>query len=150
MEQESWLSGALEEFSPMLMPAAHALVQAERDVEKAVSGLVTKKLWMKLNGAPSVGFHMLHIAGSIDRLLTYARGENLNQEQFNFLSAETDSSQTLEVAAVLQLTKESIQTALETISQRMKIVSIRELFEQLTVHRLNIRASFENILRVES
>jgi glutamate-ammonia-ligase adenylyltransferase len=42
------------------------------------------------------------------------------------------------------------QTALETISQRMKIVSIKKLFEQLTVHRLNIRASFENILRVES
>jgi len=42
------------------------------------------------------------------------------------------------------------QTALETISQRMKIVSVKKLFEQLTVHRLNIRASFENILRVES
>jgi glutamate-ammonia-ligase adenylyltransferase len=42
------------------------------------------------------------------------------------------------------------QTALETISQRMKIASVKNLFEQLIVHRLNIRASFENILRVES
>jgi uncharacterized damage-inducible protein DinB len=142
MEQESWLSGALEEFSPILMPAAHALVQAERDVEKAVSNLATKELWMKLNGAPSVGFHMLHIAGSIDRLLTYARGENLNQEQFNFLSAETDSSQTANTAEVLQLTKQSFHAALETI----KKTSDEILFEPRTVGRMKLPTNVFGLL----
>jgi glutamate-ammonia-ligase adenylyltransferase len=37
--------------------------------------------------------------------------------------------------------------ALETINKRMKTASIENLLEQLTFHRLNIRASFENILK---
>jgi glutamate-ammonia-ligase adenylyltransferase len=36
--------------------------------------------------------------------------------------------------------------ALLTIALRMKLVSISDLLEKLTVHRLNIRQSFENIL----
>ena len=38
------------------------------------------------------------------------------------------------------------QNALQTICERMKIASINELLEKLTFHRLNIRASFENVL----
>jgi glutamate-ammonia-ligase adenylyltransferase len=38
------------------------------------------------------------------------------------------------------------QNALQTISRRMKISSVGELLENLTFHRLNIRASFENVL----
>ena len=39
------------------------------------------------------------------------------------------------------------QTALQTIVMRMELASTKDLLEQLTFHRLNIRASFENILR---
>jgi glutamate-ammonia-ligase adenylyltransferase len=39
------------------------------------------------------------------------------------------------------------QTALQTIVRRMKFESIKDLLEQLTFHRLNIRASFEAILK---
>jgi glutamate-ammonia-ligase adenylyltransferase len=39
------------------------------------------------------------------------------------------------------------QPALKVICRRMKIHSIGELHERLTLHRLNIRASFENILQ---
>ncbi len=38
------------------------------------------------------------------------------------------------------------QIALETIIKRMNLSSIQNLLENLTVHRLNIRSSFENIL----
>lgn len=41
------------------------------------------------------------------------------------------------------------QTALQTIVKRMKLASIKDLLEQLTFHRLNIRASFENIRFVQ-
>ncbi len=37
--------------------------------------------------------------------------------------------------------------ALETIAKRMKIESIGKLLEALTFHRLNIRASFENVFK---
>lgn len=39
------------------------------------------------------------------------------------------------------------QNALRVICQRMRIAAINELFEKLTFHRLNIRASSENILQ---
>jgi uncharacterized damage-inducible protein DinB len=37
-----------------------------------------------------VGFHVRHAAGSIDRLLTYARGEQLSAAQLARLAAEGD------------------------------------------------------------
>jgi glutamate-ammonia-ligase adenylyltransferase len=39
------------------------------------------------------------------------------------------------------------QTALETISKRMRLESVKDLLEQLTFHRLAFRASFENVLK---
>ena len=39
------------------------------------------------------------------------------------------------------------QTALRVIVKRMSLASVGDLFEQLTAHRLNIRASFENIFK---
>ncbi len=39
------------------------------------------------------------------------------------------------------------QTALETIAKRMQIDSVKDLLEQLTLQRLNIRASFDAILK---
>ena len=38
------------------------------------------------------------------------------------------------------------QNALQIISARMNLSSFKELLEKLTIHRLNIRASFENIV----
>jgi len=38
------------------------------------------------------------------------------------------------------------QTALQIVAERMKIVAVQNLLEQLTAHRLNIRASFENVI----
>ncbi|CAN5374238.1 bifunctional [glutamate--ammonia ligase]-adenylyl-L-tyrosine phosphorylase/[glutamate--ammonia-ligase] adenylyltransferase [soil metagenome] len=39
------------------------------------------------------------------------------------------------------------QNALQTISQRMRLASVADLLEKLTFHRLNIRSSFEYILK---
>jgi hypothetical protein len=63
------------------MPAAHALVQCREDVEALVAGLSPAQLSMRPAGAASVAFHLRHIAGSLDRLLTYARGQGLSDAQ---------------------------------------------------------------------
>jgi uncharacterized damage-inducible protein DinB len=72
----------------MLMPPAHALVQASEDIERAASELTVAELWVKPGGAASVGFHLRHIAGSTDRLLTYARGERLTETQRQAVALE--------------------------------------------------------------
>jgi uncharacterized damage-inducible protein DinB len=70
------------------MPAAHALAQSRADIEAHAGRLSTQQVWTEAEGGPSVGFHLRHIAGSIDRLLTYTAGRNLTNEQFRFLAEE--------------------------------------------------------------
>lgn len=87
-EPDVWLRGPVLGISPRLQPAAHALLQTVEDVERALAGLTSDQLWTTPGGAASVGFHVMHLAGSTDRLLTYARGETLTETQRARLQAE--------------------------------------------------------------
>jgi uncharacterized damage-inducible protein DinB len=72
----------------LLQPAAHAFIQAQEDVERAVATLRPEDLWLEPGGAASVGFHLAHLSGATDRLLTYSRGERLSDAQKKKLGAE--------------------------------------------------------------
>lgn len=72
------------------MPAAHALIDALEDIEKSVSELTSDQLWLKPGGAASIGFHLKHVPGSLERLLTYARGESLTRRQLNAIREEEE------------------------------------------------------------
>lgn len=87
VEPEAWLAGPVDGVVPHLVPVAHALVQAGRDLE-ALSALDPAALWARPAGVASVGFHLQHVAGVLDRLLTYARGEALNDLHRSALRAE--------------------------------------------------------------
>lgn len=100
-ETEAWLRGALPGVSLLLTPVAHALVQAAIDIERAAVRLTPKEVWSTPGGAPSVGFHLRHIAGSIDRLLTYARGRQLGAEQLRRLSIESLPGEPAEESVML-------------------------------------------------
>ena len=88
MATEAWLSGPIAGIDPLLLPAAHALVQARTDILAAASTLGAVQLWARPGGAASVAFHLCHVEGSIDRLLTYARGEQLDDAQRQALAVE--------------------------------------------------------------
>lgn len=91
MKREAWLDGKLENFSAIKMPAAHALAQAKYEIENAPE-LNFEELNARPNNISSAAFHLKHIAGSIDRLLTYTRDENLTEKQFDFLKSETSEN----------------------------------------------------------
>jgi hypothetical protein len=78
---EVWLRGPVEGVDALLMPVAHALLQAREDLPRIAEGLTPEQLWARPGGAASLGFHLLHVAGSLDRLCTYARGGALTPEQ---------------------------------------------------------------------
>jgi uncharacterized damage-inducible protein DinB len=86
---EPWLRGPVPGVAPLLQPVAHALQQAVEDIRRVVTPLDITALWARPGGAASVGFHVLHAAGALDRLFTYARGEMLSTEQLASLKAET-------------------------------------------------------------
>jgi hypothetical protein len=85
---EVWLRGPVSGIEPLLQPAAHTLLQVGEDVRPIVQHLTTNQLWARPGGAASIGFHLAHLPGSLDRLLTYSRGESLSEEQMAALAAE--------------------------------------------------------------
>ncbi|HEX6939927.1 MAG TPA: DinB family protein [Longimicrobiales bacterium] len=112
---EAWLSGPIEGVDPYLMPVAHALVQVGRDLE-AVADLSPDQLWARPGGAASIGFHLMHIAGVLDRLLTYARGEALSEAQLEALRKEGRPGEPpADAAALLARARAAIERALDQV-----------------------------------
>lgn len=90
-EPEVWLRGALPDVPALLQPVAHSLMQCRDEVRETIAGLSPAEIWARPGGAASVGFHARHAAGSLDRLLTYARGEPLSAVQRDALASEGES-----------------------------------------------------------
>lgn len=87
-QPEVWLRGPLPGIPPLLQPIAHALLQARDEVNTLMVDFPTDKLWHRPAGVASVGFHLQHLTGVLDRLLTYARREALTETQLADLQAE--------------------------------------------------------------
>lgn len=86
--REVWLRGALPDLPPVLQPVAHAVLQAREEVQALAVDVPEALLWARPAGVASVGFHLRHLAGVLDRLTTYARGEGLSAEQLAALASE--------------------------------------------------------------
>lgn len=89
-EPEAWLAGPVEGVPPALMPVAHALVQVRRELAAVVRDLDPAALWARPAGVASIGFHLRHLAGSTERLLTYAAGRPLSDAQRAQLAVEAE------------------------------------------------------------
>jgi hypothetical protein len=87
---EVWLRGPLEGYAPVVMPAAHALLQVREDLSRLADSVPPEHVWARPGGAASIGFHIRHTGGALDRLLTYARGEALSATQRHDLQGEED------------------------------------------------------------
>ena len=85
---EVWLRGPVEGILPVLQPAVHTILQVSEDVLPIVADLTPEQLWARPGNAAAIGFHLLHLPGSLDRLLTYSRGAPLSPAQFEYLAAE--------------------------------------------------------------
>jgi len=88
MTQPAWLRGPVQGIPTLLQPVAHALIDADEDVQKFVPSLSVEQLALRPAGVASVAYHVTHAIGSLDRLFTYARGEALDEGQLAVLAAE--------------------------------------------------------------
>ena len=112
---EAWLRGPLPGIEPALMPAAHALVQARDDLTAGLADAIDTELWARPGGAAAAGFHVRHLAGSLDRLLTYARGERLSPAQVAALGREGETG--IGAAELGRIASTAIDRALDQIRQ---------------------------------
>lgn len=91
-QPEVWLRGPVEGVPAALQPAAHALLQVKEEIADILADFPDDKLWDRPAGVASVGFHLKHIPGVVDRLFTYARGEKLSSDQMRYLSSEAEET----------------------------------------------------------
>ncbi len=91
---EPWLRGTLGEVPPVFRAVLHALELAKEDIERWCEGLTDEQLNARPAGIAPLAFHVRHIARSIDRLLTYAEGQQLDNQQVAALKTELESGAT--------------------------------------------------------
>jgi DinB superfamily len=80
-QSEAWQRGPVAGFDPLLMPVVHALIQVREDLDRLAGEVPAEHVWLRPGGAASIGFHVRHTGGALDRLFTYARGEALSDSQ---------------------------------------------------------------------
>lgn len=85
---EAWLRGPLPDTNPLVAPALYTLQQTREDLALHTAGLTAEQVWARPHGLAPLGFHLRHIAGSVDRLTTYLEGRDLNRAQMAALAAE--------------------------------------------------------------
>ncbi len=117
-EPEYWLSGPVAGIPALLQPVAHALLQARREVQAIVAGFPDHLLWEKPAGMASVGFHLQHLRGVLDRLFTYALGQSLTADQLGQLKQEGQPVPGAEsVAQLITAFNIQVEKALEQLQQ---------------------------------
>ena len=107
---EVWQRGPVPGFDPYVMPLAHSFMQVKEDLDRLASQVSDKSLWERPGGAASIGFHIRHIGGATDRLLTYARGEALTDQQI--ADARSESTREDSLRALVDETHAALDRAL--------------------------------------
>jgi uncharacterized damage-inducible protein DinB len=113
---EPWLRGELLHLRPEVGQVLATFQQTREELARYTEGLTEEQLGERPYGLGSVAFHVQHLLGSIDRLLTYAEGGELSQEQFAHLQSEIRSQGSRE--ALLQ----DVDAALTVAESRVKAI----------------------------
>ena len=113
---EVWQRGPLQDIPALLQPVAHALLQAEEEIDELMQDFPNELLWERPANVASPAFHLQHVAGVLDRVFTYARNEPLTTLQLNQLFDEDVApQQNVTVAKLLERFKTQVQLALQQI-----------------------------------
>ena len=141
---EVWLRGPLPDMPPLLQPVAHALLQAREELLAAMHDFPPALLNERPTGVASVGFHLQHLSGVLDRLLTYARVEVLTAQQLAELAAENPP---LAIGPdTLQQLTQRFATQVDQALAQLRATTAASLPEPRGVGRANIPSTMLGLL----
>jgi hypothetical protein len=83
---EPWLRGPIADLHPVAAHLLYTFTQCREELTTHTAGIAD--IWKKPEPLSALGFHLAHIAGSVNRLTTYLRGEQLTSEQLQRLKSE--------------------------------------------------------------
>lgn len=135
------MRGPVAGFESLLQPVVHSFLQVREEIEALAGSVAAEHVFSRPGGAASIAFHLRHIAGATDRLLTYARGGSLTPEQLATLKSEGaetgESIETIVAATVAQ-----IERALEQV----RATSLDELLTERRVGRAGLPSNTLGLL----
>lgn len=137
---EPWLRGTWSEVPAVLRGVLHALELAEEDLTKWCGGLSEEQFRARPLGLAPVAFHLRHIARSLDRLLTYAEGGELDANQVTALQSELDSKMSREVVFA------ELRTSLRRSAERIRAFDARDLEQARKVGKKSLPATLGGLL----
>lgn len=142
-EPEVWLRGPVAGYDASVMPMVHALLQVKEDFDRLAASVPQEHLWARPGGAASIGFHIRHTAGALDRLYGYARGEGLSDAQRVYMKAEGEPGEpAASVAAVVADANATIDRALD----QLRATSPETLKEDRKVGRAGLPSTVLGLL----
>ncbi len=137
---EPWLRGTERDVPAVGRAVLHALRLAEEDLRKWCGNLSDAEVNVCLAGAAPVAFHIRHLARSLDRLLTYAEGRSLTDEQMARLRTEFDPGATRD-ALFAELT-----VALADAAARVRALAKTNLEQPRTVGKKRLPTTVGGLL----
>ena len=142
-QTEAWQRGPVEGFDPLLMPVVHALTQVREDLQRLAVAVPAERLWLRPGGAASIGFHLRHVGGALDRLFTYARGETLTDAQ---RAAARDEGNPGEPPASLPQVVKEVEGILDRAMDQLRNTPSDSLLEPRKVGRAGLPSNVIGLL----
>ena len=127
----------------MVMPVVHSLIQVREELERLAASVPDDLVWQRPGGAASIGFHVRHTGGALDRLLTYARGEALTEAQRLAARTEAEPGQP---AATLRDVVESVTGFIDRALAQVRDTSRETLLEPRKVGRAGLPSNVLGLL----
>jgi uncharacterized damage-inducible protein DinB len=137
---EPWLRGTLTDVPAVQRAVLHALELTLEDLRRWCGNLTDDEVNQRPSELPPVAFQLRHIARSLDRLLTYAEGRDLSEEQLAALKQEQAPG-----ANSGQLFTE-LQSAIEKSAARVRAFDASKLEEPRKVGKKQLPTTLGGLL----
>jgi len=139
-QPEPWLRGPIEDVPLVVMPLFFTFAQVREDLERQTEGLTTEDVWRRIGNTAPLGFHLRHIPGSVDRLLTYLEERSLSEEQLQSLKDEPTPG--ADLATLLA----ELRARLGNAEQRLRNLSFDDLYAPRYIGRKRLPTTFLGLL----
>jgi uncharacterized damage-inducible protein DinB len=139
-EVEPWLRATLTDVEPVARGVLHALELAKEDLRKWCTDLTEEQLNRRPGGLASVAFQLRHISRSLDRLLTYAEGAALTEEQVS------NSKTEMEEGAKRDELFGELEAALERSARRVRALAGSDYSAARLVGKKQLRTTLGGLL----
>jgi hypothetical protein len=140
---EVWLRGRVDGYDGLLMPVVHALLQVREDIDRLVERVPAEHVWLRPGGAASIGFHIRHTGGALDRLLTYARGERLSDTQKAALRVEEEPG---DPPSSLRVLADEAHAIIERAFDQLRATPAETLLDERRVGRADLQSNVVGLL----